>query len=195
MDYFALKFLHLLGLIFLCAGVIAAFLCDRRARSSRSVFAIAEACRYERQYGLVLVFPGAILLGLSGTLLVLTLDVGFFRTPWITGMWLLFVFEFFEGNAVTLAHGRRRLSLAEDAESKGRITPELRRELGRNLGAFTRFLDFTLGALMISLGVFRPSSWSFIGVGIALAVGAALLLTILLTDRVSNLVIELEPSP
>ncbi len=195
MDYLALRFLHVVGLILLSAGIIAAFFTDRRARRSQSVFAIAEACRYERQFGLSLVFPGALLLGLSGTLLVLTLDTGFFHTPWLTGMWILFVFEFLEGNTITFAHGRRRLSLAEDAERKGHITPELLRELSRNLGAFTRFLDLTLGALLISLGIFRPSSWSFFALGLALAVGAALLLTILLTDRASKLAIELQPSP
>ena len=195
MDYFALKLLHLVGVILLSAGIIAAFFTDRRARRSQSVFAIAEACRYERQFGLSLVFPGALLLGVSGTLLVLAFDLGFFGTPWITGMWALFVFEFFEGNTITFAHGRRRLLLAEDAETMGHITPELRQELGRNLAAFTRFLDLTLGALMISLGVFRPSSWSFFAVGVALSVGAALLLTVLLTDRTMNLAIELEPSP
>jgi uncharacterized membrane protein len=195
MDYLALKFLHILGLILLSTGLIAAFFTDRRARRSLSVFAIAEACRYERQFGLSLVIPGALLLGLSGTLLVLTLDIGFFSAPWIAGMWLLFVFEFFEGNTITFSHARRRLSLAEDAESKGHITPELRQELGRKLAAFTRFLDFTLGALMISLGVFRPSSWSFFAVGIALSVGAALLLTAWLANRASNLTIELEQSP
>ncbi len=195
MDYLVLKFLHLFGLILLSAGILAAFFTDRRARRSSNVFAIAEACRYERQLGLFLVFPGAILLGLSGTLLVLTLDLGFFDTPWITGMWLLFVFEFVEGNTITFSHGRRRLALAEDAESTGRITPGLQQELGRNLAAFTRLLDLTLGALMISLGVFRPSSWSFFVVGIALSLGTALLLTLLLTDRASNPVIDLQQGP
>ena len=195
MDHFALRLLHLVGLILLSAGIIAAFFTDRRARSSSSVFAIAEACRYERQFGLSLVFPGALLLGLSGTLLVLTLDLGFFGTPWITGMWILFVFEFLEGNTITFSHGRRRLLLAEDAETRGHITPELQQELGRTLGAFTRFLDLPLGTLMISLGIFRPSSWSFFVVGVALSVGAALLLTVLLTDRTLNPAIELEPSP
>ena len=195
MDYFALKLLHLVGVILLSAGIIAAFFTDRRARRSQSVFAIAEACRYERQFGLSLVFPGALLLGVSGILLVLTFDLGFFGTPWITGMWMLFVFEFIEGNTITFSHGRHRLSLAEAAEALGHVTPELQRELGRNLAAFTRFLDLTLGGLMISLGVFRPSSWSFFAVGVALSVGAALLLTVSLTDRTSNLAIELEPSP
>ncbi len=194
MDYFALKLLHLVGLLLLSAGIVASFFTDRRARSSQSVFAIAEACRYERQFGLSLVFPGALLLGLSGTLLVLTLDLGFLGTPWITGMWILFVFELLEGNTITFSHGRRRLSLAEDAERVGQVTPELQRELGRNLGAFTRSLDLTLGGLMISLGVFRPSSWSFFAVGVVLSVGAALLLTVLLADRTSNPAIELEPS-
>ena len=195
MDYFALKLLHLVGVILLSAGIIAAFFTDRRARRSQSVFAIAEACRYERQFGLSLVFPGALLLGVSGILLVLTFDLGFFGTPWITGMWMLFVFEFIEGNTITFSHGRHRLSLAEAAEALGYVTPELQRELGRNLAAFTRFLDLTLGGLMISLGVFRPSSWSFFAVGVALSVGVALLLTVLLTDRTMNLAIELEPSP
>ena len=195
MDHFALRLLHLVGLILLSAGIIAAFFTDRRARSSSSVFAIAEACRYERQFGLSLVFPGALLLGVSGILLVLTFDLGFFGTPWITGMWMLFVFEFIEGNTITFSHGRHRLSLAEAAEALGYVTPELQRELGRNLAAFTRFLDLTLGGLMISLGVFRPSSWSFFAVGVALSVGVALLLTVLLTDRTMNLAIELEPSP
>ncbi len=195
MDYLALKFLHIFSLILLSAGVIAAFCTDRRARRSHSVFSIAEACRYERQFGLSLVLPGALLLGLSGTLLVLALDVGFFGTPWVTGMWILFVFEFLEGNTITFSHGRRRLLLAEDAETRGHITPELQQELGRTIGAFTRFLDLPLGALMISLGIFRPSSWSFFVVGVALSVGAALLLTVLLTDRTLNPAIELEPSP
>ncbi len=46
----------------------------------------------------------------------------------------------------------------------------------------------------ISLGVFRPSPWSFSALGIALAAGPAQHRTVSLAERASNFSIELELS-
>ena len=63
----------------------------------RNVF--AEAARYTAIFYDSLAITGALLVAVSGFLLVLELGLGFFDEPWLVGMWGLFLFEFVEGTS------------------------------------------------------------------------------------------------
>lgn len=185
--YSALRFLHLLAVMVLVAGIIGDFVAELRIRRAANLATLAEGVQYQTIFMEWLVFPAAVIVGLSGVLLVLKLGIGFFELPWLTGMWLLFAFEFVEGNTVTRRHGlyvRREL---EHALRVGAVTAGLRRRLKSVPGTFGLCLDLPLGLVMVSLGVMRPSTWSHFLLAVPAAVVVASVLTALL--------LRLEPSP
>lgn len=174
-----LRFFHVLGVVLLGGGLLGVWVADLRSRFARSVFVLAEACHYEMLFYYGLVFPGALLVGLSGLLLILELGLGFFAAPWLTGMWVLFLAEFVEGNSITHWHLRRMRERATRARLLGQPTEELREQMGRRLGSFTHFLDLPLFLVIVFLGTTRPGSWSVVVAALAVAVAAAALLTAL----------------
>lgn len=180
MSYSVFKFIHIIGFILLGGGLIAVFMADLRSRQTHDIKIIAEACRYVALFYDGIVVPGAVLAGLSGLMLTLNLKSGFFRLPWQTGMWTLFVFEFAEGNTVTRIHFRRMLKLSREALARGAVTEGFRREQARKLPTFTHFLDLPLFFLIVSFGGLRPSTWIFMitGIILALAIGTVLSLTL-----------------
>jgi hypothetical protein len=182
-----LRFLHLVGVIALGAGLVGAFVTELRIRRTERLDTLREALYYQVIFAVCLVFPGAIVVGLSGVLMVLELGLGFFDAPWLTGMWLLFAFEFVEGNTLTRAHGVRVRRELEHALHAGVITPGFRGSLQSRLGTFGLCLDLPLGLAMISLGTMRPSSWNHFAVATTLAFVSALVLT--------TLVLRIEPQP
>ncbi len=124
------------------------------------------------------VVPGALLAGLSGLILALKLNLGFLQIPWLMGMWVLFVFEFVEGNTITRIHFRKMLRLSRAALSSGGLTAELQEEMERKLPTFTHFLDLPLFLLIVSLGGLRPATWSHSVLGVLLALVIAFALTL-----------------
>ena len=110
MDYYsALRLAHMVGFIALGGGLLAVFVSELRAYRTDDAYRFAEAAWYTATFYDALVLPGAVIVGLSGFLLVIELGLGFLSEPWLVGMWGLFLFEFIEGNTITRRQFRRTL--------------------------------------------------------------------------------------
>ncbi len=181
MDDTLIKFFHIIGFVLLGGGLIGVFISDLRSRQKKDIVIFAEACGYVAIFYDGIVVPGAILLGVSGLLLTIKMNSGFFELPWLTGMWALFAFEFIEGNTITRIHFRRMLRLSRDALARGDITSELKEEQARRLPTFTHYLDLPLFFLIVSFGGLRPLSWNAIALGIMLALAAGTVLYVIFT--------------
>lgn len=181
MTYPVLKFLHLLGLTLIGAGLIGVWYADLRSRQVRELSVLAEAVRSIAVLYDGLVVPGAILLLASGTWLIVTVYGGwaFLGMPWLSGMVVLFAFEFLEGNTITRRHFMRLRRLTVEAVRQGTVTPELAEARCRSVPTFTHFLDIPILFVIVALGAMRPTTWALFAVGTLLAVAAATLLTIL----------------
>lgn len=183
MTFEILRLLHFIGLSLLAAGLIGVFVSDLRSRQVVELAPFAEAVRNVTVFYDGVVVPGALLLLISGTWLIIEFHGGwdFIQTQWLAGMVFLFAFEFIEGNAVTRIYSMRLRRLTQEAMEKGAVMPALyaAREQA-HLPTFTHFLDIPLLLVIISLGVIRPETWTqaFVGVGISL-VTAAVLTTLL----------------
>ena len=110
--YPLLRLLHFIGFIFLGGGLLAVFVSEWRGYRTGEPTVFAEAARYTAIFYDALVLPGAILIWVSGPLLVLQLGLGMFDAPWLVAMWGVFLFEFIEGNTVTRIQFRRTLRLS-----------------------------------------------------------------------------------
>ena len=174
-----LRFGHFAGFILLGSGLVAVFLSELRAYRTEEPELFAEAAWYTAMFYDALAVPGALLLAASGTLLVLEFGYGLFELPWLTAMWMLFVFEFVEGNTVTRIQFRRTLRRSREAVAAGGgLTPELRDEARTPLGQIAHFLDVPLFLVIVWCGVMRPDGWLPIGAAVALAVSVAIVLTL-----------------
>ena len=178
MDYYLLLRLgHIAGFILLGGGLLAVFVSELRAHATDDVHVFAEAAWYTAIFYDTLVLPGALLLGLSGLLLIFELGLGFFEEPWLFGMWGLFLFEFVEGNTITRIEYRRTLRQSRKALAEAHLTPELRNQARKTLGRFTHFLDVPLFAVIVYCGVMRPTAWGHVIIAILIAVALAAALT------------------
>lgn len=179
--YLLLRFVHLVGLTLIGAGLIGVLVMDMRSRQVRELPLFAQAVWLIAVFYDGLVVPGAILLLASGTWLIVEFHGGwnFLGTPWLAGMVLLFAFEFIEGNTVTRAYFTRLRRLTRAALEQGRMSAELRQARAERLASFTHFLDLPILLLIVSLGALRPDSWAHFAVGGALAILLATLLNIL----------------
>lgn len=183
MTYEILKLLHIIGLSLIGGGLIGVFISDLRSRQLTDLAPFAETIRNIAVFYDGVVVPGALLLLISGTWLIVEFYGGweFLQMPWLAGMVLLFGLEFIEGNTVTRLYFMRLRRLTRDAVEKGGVTPELFEAREHELvPTFTHFLDIPLLLVIISLGVVRPDTWfqAVVGAGISLLVATAL--TILL---------------
>lgn len=146
MTYALLKFVHLLGAILIGGGLIAVWFSDLRSRQLRQLPAFAEAVRNIAVFYDGVVVPGAILLLISGTWLIVEFFGGreFVKVPWLAGMVCLFAFEFIEGNTVTRLYFMRLRRLTNEALKTGKFTPELEHARGEGVPTFTHFLDLPI---------------------------------------------------
>ncbi len=179
MDQFlVLRFVHVVGLMLISAGLIGVFISDMRSRQTRDVKLFAQAVTFIAVFYDGLVVPGALLPLASGTWLIVVYHGGwgFLSTPWLTGMVFLFAFEFIEGNTITRLYFMRLRRLTRVAVAEGRVTAELAQARGEQLASFTHFLDIPLLLVIVSLGALRPTDWTYslLATGIALAVAATL---------------------
>ena len=181
MTYELLKFAHLIGLTLIAAGLVGVFVSDLRSRQLRDLSLFAEAVRSIAVFYDGLVVPGAVTLLASGTWLIVSYYDGwsFLRIPWLAGMVALFAFEFVEGNTVTRVYFMRLRRLTREAVVTGTLSPELERARAEHVPTFTHFLDLPILLVIVMLGALRPASWLAFGVGLGMALAAALLLTIL----------------
>lgn len=179
MTYEILRLLHILGLALLAGGLIGVFVSDLRSRQLVELAPFAEAIRNIAVFYDGVVVPGALLLLASGIWLIVEFHGGwaFLEVPWLLGMVILFAFEFVEGNTVTRLYFMRLRRLTREAVEQGAATQALidarEHEL---LPTYTHFLDIPLLLVIVSLGVFRPETWThaLVGIGISLVVAAAL---------------------
>jgi hypothetical protein len=178
MDYYLLlRMGHIAGFILLGGGLLAVFVSELRAHTTDDVHVFAEAAWYTAIFYDALALPGALLVGLSGLLLILELGLGFFEAPWLVGMWGLFLFEFVEGNTITRIEYRRTLRQSRKALAAGHLTPELRNQARNILGRFTHFLDVPLFVVIVYCGAMRPATWGHVIIAILVAVVLAAALT------------------
>ncbi len=179
-TYTLLKLTHIVGFIMLGSGVFAIFLSEWQTLTTHDVHVFAEAARFNVIFRNCLIAPGSVVLIVSGPLLILELDLGFFEEPWVFGMWALFLMEAVEGNLVARRHNRRTIIWARHALETGALTPEIRRQAHPHVGVFAHVLDLPILAVIVYCGAGRPESWTEVAIAfvIAIAVAAALSATI-----------------
>ncbi|KAB2940702.1 MAG: DUF2269 domain-containing protein [Hyphomicrobium sp.] len=182
MEYELLKFIHILGAILMGAGLIGVWMADLRSRQLSELKPFAEAVRNIAVFYDGLVVPGALLLLVSGTWMIVDFYGGwaFLQIPWLTGMVGWFAFEFIEGNTITRLYFMRLRRLTRIALKSGHVTPELQRARGELVPSFTHFLDLPILFLIIALGTIRPTTWAMFFVGSLAAIALAALLTIVI---------------
>lgn len=180
MTYALLKFAHILGAVLIGGGLLGVWLTDLRSRQVRELPQFAEAVRYIAVFYDGVVVPGALLLLISGTWLIVTHFGGwaFLGIPWLAGMVALFAFEFIEGNTVTRLYFMRLRRMTRAALAIGRFTPELERERAKLVPSFTHFLDLPMLFVIIALGAIRPTTWGLFLAGALAAMAVATVLTI-----------------
>ena len=180
MTYPVLRFLHLLGLVLMGAGLIGVWYADLRSRQLRDLSVFAEAVRSIAVLYDGLVVPGALLLLGSGTWLIVTVYGGwaFLGMPWLTGMVALFAFEFIEGNTITRLYFMRLRRLTREVLELGDVTPALEEARREHVPTFTHFLDIPIFFVIVMLGSMRPNTWTLFITGTAFALAAAAILTL-----------------
>lgn len=182
MTYDVLKLTHIIGAILIGAGLIGVWVSDMRSRQLRDLSPFSEAVRSIAVFYDGIVVPGALVLLVSGTWMIVEFFGGwdFVAVPWLAGMVCLFAFEFVEGNTVTRLYFMRLRRLTREAMAVGAFTLQLERARAENVPTFTHFLDLPILFLIVSLGALKPQSWSMFVVGLvsALAVAAALTLLV-----------------
>jgi uncharacterized membrane protein len=180
MEYALLKFIHILGAILISSGLIGVWLADLRSRQLRELYPFSEAVRNIAVFYDGLVIPGAILLLISGTWLVMVFFGGwhFMQLNWLSGMIILFLLELVEGNTVTRLYFMRLRRLTQVALQQGNFTPELQAARGEIIPTFTHFLDLPILFLIIALGTIKPNSWQLFIMGTIIALVIAIILTI-----------------
>jgi uncharacterized membrane protein len=180
MTYSVLRFLHLVGLMLMGAGLIGVWISDLRSRKMRDLALFAEAVRNIAVFYDGVVVPGAVILLASGAWMTADVWGGweFLQHPWLAGMIVLFAFEFIEGNTVTRLYFMRLRRLTNEALTQGHVTSELTRARQEHVPTFTHFLDIPMLLLIVSLGAMRPSTWTQFIIGSMSALAVAIALTL-----------------
>jgi hypothetical protein len=142
MTYLILRYVHLLGLTLMGAGLIGVWYADLRSRQVRNLNlpVFGELIRQ-----IAVLYDALLLLG-SGTWLIVTVYGGwaFLDIPWLAGMVGLFAFEFIEGNTITRLYFMRLRRLTKVALEQGSVTRDLETARREHLPTFTHFLDLPL---------------------------------------------------
>lgn len=180
MEYGLLRFFHVLGAVLIGAGLIGVWLADLRSRQLSELKPFSEAVRNIAVFYDGLVVPGALLLLISGTWMIVKFYGGwnFLHIPWLAGMVGLFAFEFVEGNTITRLYFMRLRRLTRSALDAGHATAELERARGELAPTFTHFLDLPMLFLIIALGTMQPTNWMLFFAGSIAAIAVATLLTL-----------------
>lgn len=179
-EFVLLRFVHIIGLTLMGAGLIGVFVCDMKSRQTRDLHQFGLLVSLIALFYDGVVVPGALLLLGSGSWLIVQHYDGwaFLQVPWLTGMVGLFLFEFIEGNTITRLFFTRMRRLSREAVASGDWTAQLRKARAEQLASFTHFLDLPILFVIVSLGVLRPESWMHFGVGTGLAIMVASVLNI-----------------
>jgi|OM-RGC.v1.015503668 uncharacterized membrane protein len=179
-TYSLLKFVHVLGFLMMGGGLLGVFISEWRAFATNNLYVFTEAARYTVILRFSLVVPGALVVLISGTILIFHLDLGFFEEPWLVGMWGLLIIEGFEGNTLTRKHILHSRRLANQAFEAGALSEEVRSRARGPLSIFTHFLDLPIFIVIVYCGVAKPETWTEVVIAtvISFAVAAALSMTI-----------------
>ena len=182
MEYSLLRFFHVLGVVLIGSGLIGVWMADLRSRQLHELKPFSEAVRNIAVFYDGLVVPGAVLLLVSGTWIIVQFYGGwsFLQVPWLAGMVGLFAFEFIEGNTITRLYFMRLRRLTRSALDAGQVTPELQNARGELVPTFTHFLDLPLLFLIIALGTMQPKSWTLFFAGSFAAIALATLLMLVI---------------
>jgi uncharacterized membrane protein len=182
MAYSLLKFFHILGAVLIGGGLIGVWMADLRSRQVRELRPFSEAVRNIAVFYDGLVVPGALLLLISGTWMIVKFYGGwdFLQIPWLAGMVGLFAFELIEGNTITRVYFTRLRRLTRSALDAGQVTPELQHARGELVPTFTHFLDLPMLFLIIALGATQPTTWTLFFAGSFAAIALATLLTLVI---------------
>ena len=180
MEYSLPKFFHILGAVFISGGLIGVWMSDLRSRQLHELASFSEAVRNIAVFYDGLVVPGALLLLISGTWMIVLFYGGwnFLQVPWLAGMVGLFAFEFIEGNTITRLYFMRLRRLTRSALDAGYVTSELERARGEPVPTFTHFLDLPILFLIIALGAIQPTTWTLFFAGSLGAIALATLLAL-----------------
>jgi uncharacterized membrane protein len=179
MTYAGVKLVHIIGVILIGAGLIGVWISDMRSRQCRELPQFSEAVRNIAVFYDGLVVPGALLLLVSGTWLIVEFfgGWGFLNTPWLAGMVVLFAFEFIEGNTVTRLYFMRLRRLTGEALAGGAFTTQLEKARSEGVPTFTHFLDLPILFVIVSLGTLKPNTWTLFVAGVVVAITVAAALT------------------
>lgn len=182
MEYSLLRFFHVLGAVLIGSGLIGVWMADLRSRQLHELKTFSEAVRNIAVFYDGLVVPGAVLLLVSGTWIIVQFYGGwsFLKVPWLAGMVGLFAFEFIEGNTITRLYFIRLRRLTRSALDAGQVTPELQHARGELMPTFTHFLDLPMLFLIIALGTMQPTRWTLFFTGSFAAIVLAILLTLVI---------------
>jgi uncharacterized membrane protein len=121
MEYSLLKLFHILGAVLIGSGLIGVWMADLRSRQLYELKPFSEAVRNIAVFYDGFVVPGALLLLISGTWMIVKFYGGwnFVQIPWLAGMVGLFAFEFIEGNTITRLYFMRLRRLTRSALEVG----------------------------------------------------------------------------
>lgn len=185
MIYDLLKLAHIIGAVLIAGGLIGVWLCDFRSRRTSELVRFSESVRSIAIFYDGVVIPGAIILLISGTWMIVAFFGGwsFISIPWLAGMVFLFAFEFIEGNTITRIYFLRLNRLTQEALQVGTFTPELEKARAENVPSFTHFLDLPMLLLIVTLGVLKPNNWNLFVMGSMLAVVIAAILMMICIPR------------
>ncbi|MES2258224.1 MAG: DUF2269 family protein [Pseudomonadota bacterium] len=179
-----LKLMHVIAFVVLGAGLIGVLLSDLRARKAPDFALLLDSIEAMLAFYYRLVVPGSLLILLSGFSMVF----GYYGwavldTPWLAGMMVLFVFEFFEGHLIMKLHYLKLREGIDKARQAAAPVPELESELGARLTLATHFLDVPNFALIVTLGIVRPTDWTLFGIGLTLVVAVTAWMTLSVPRR------------
>lgn len=187
MMHATLVMAHLLGALMLGVAIAAGMLTDARARRAPTPAQLADALRTETLVQQRLLLPGILVLLASGVALIAVYWGGwaFVHLPWLAAMVLLFVVEGLRANTLSRRHAVQLRRLADEAAALGRITPELDRARSDRHAVFARGFELAAFVGMLTLGVFRPHSWSPILAGALVGVLATALAAYVVNPGIS----------
>ncbi len=180
MLYQLLKLAHIIGAVLIGGGLIGVWMSDLRSRQVSGLSVLSESVRNIAVFYDGVVVPGAILLMVSGTWLIMDFYGGwnFLEIPWLAGMVFLFLFEFIEGNTITRIYFMKLRKITAQALETGSVTPELREFRHATVPTYTHFLDLPLFLVIVSLGAIRPGTWSLFIWGTVISLAIAGVLTV-----------------
>lgn len=177
-SYAVLKLLHVFAFVTLGAGLIGVLVSDIRARAAKDFHLLVDSIEAMLAFYYRLVVPGSLGILLSGFSLVFGYyGWSFLETPWLAGMMVLFVFEFFEGHLIMKLHYLKLRQGIDQAKAAGQPVAVLEKELRARLTTATHFLDVPNFALIVALGILRPVDWTVFSVGLTMVVAVTAWMT------------------